>query len=181
LIETERLLLRPPEERDVDMVYRFVSDPEVMRWIDPDGTVGTWDDAVRRIELYRRAWEIDGCGHFMVVPRGGEEAVGRVGLLFWEPDFSEHGTRSDIGKDAETELGWTLERAAWGKGYATEGALAVRDWVLRELQPRRLISLIHPDNVRSMRVAEKIGEEYRNDVIIHSALTVQLWTLPTSA
>ncbi len=79
----------------------------------------------------------------------------------------DNGTRSEIGDEAEIELGWTLERAAWGHGFATEGAIAVRDWTVREVQPRRLISLIHPDNARSIRVAEKIGERYEHDVVIH--------------
>ena len=177
MIETERLLLRPPEERDVDALHRIVTDPEVMRWLDPNCTPGTYDDALGRVETYRRSWELDGFGHFMIVPRGAAEAVGRVGILCWQSDFSDHGTRAEIGDDAEIEIGWTLEHAAWGNGYATEAAAAIRDWTLREVAPRRLISLIHADNVRSQRVAEKIGEGYRHDVVSHGDLTVGLWQL----
>lgn len=177
MIETERLLLRPPEEADVDAVYRIVSDPEVMRFLDPTGATYGPDDAARRIEAYRRAWELDGFGHFMLVPRDSGEAIGRVGLLVWDTATWEHGTRHDIGDEGQLELGWTLERTAWGKGYATEGALAVRDWVMGELRPERLISLIHADNVRSMRVATKIGEEYRHDVVTHGGITLGLWQL----
>ena len=82
-------------------------------------------------------------------------------------------------QSAETELGWGLEHVAWGHGYATEAAIAVRDWALREVQPRRLISLIHPENVRSIRVAEKIGEHYQHDIVMHHGATVQLWALPS--
>ncbi len=53
----------------------------------------------------------------------------------------------------ETELGWAILSAHWGHGYATEAALAARDWIERD----RIISLIHPANVRSQRVAEKLG------------------------
>jgi RimJ/RimL family protein N-acetyltransferase len=53
----------------------------------------------------------------------------------------------------------------------------VRDWALREVQPRRLISLIAPENIRSQRVATKIGEMYRHDVNLHMGLTVGLWQL----
>ena len=101
------------------------------------------------------------------------------GLLVWDPQTWQNGTRSEIGDEAEIELGWTLERAAWGNGFATEAATAVRDWALREVQPRRLISLIHPENVRSIRVAEKIGERYQHDIVMHHGATVQLWALPS--
>jgi RimJ/RimL family protein N-acetyltransferase len=177
LIETERLLLRPPEDGDVDAVYRFISDPEVMRWIDPTGATYGYDSAKERLAKYREAWEIDGFGHLMIVDRATGEAVGRVGMLWWDPRTWTFGLRRDIGDDGELEIGWTLERAAWGNGYATEAATATRDWMLRELKPRRLISLIHPENVPSKRVAERIGEEYRHDIVIGAGLTLGLWQL----
>jgi RimJ/RimL family protein N-acetyltransferase len=70
-----------------------------------------------------------------------------------------------------------LERRAWGEGFATEAATAARDWALTEVEPPRLISLIHPDNVRSQRVAAKIGEQYVQDVRHHHGHDVQLWAL----
>ncbi len=179
MIETQRLLLRLPEPEDADAIYRHLADPEVMRWIGIDGQTGTYDDAVERVGRWRRAWEIDGFGHFIVVCRDSGETVGRVGLLCWDPQTWRNGARAEIGDDAETELGWTLERAAWGQGFATEAAFAVRDWALREVRPGRLISLIHPDNVRSLRVAEKIGEEYQHDIVMYHGARVQLWSLPS--
>src|SRR5262249_45271274 len=116
VMETDRLLLRPPDEGDVAAVYRFVADPKVMRWIGDDGRTGTYDDAVDRIERYRRAWELDGVGHFMVVSKASGEPIGRVGILVWDPRTWEHGTRRELRDAAELELGWTLESAAWGRG-----------------------------------------------------------------
>jgi [ribosomal protein S5]-alanine N-acetyltransferase len=177
VIETERLVLRLPVQTDADAIYRHLSDPEVMRWIGVDGETGTRADAVERAERWKRNWELDGFGHFIAVRRDTGEVVGRVGLLSWDPQTWRNGTRTEIGDHAEIELGWTLERVAWGNGFATEAATAVRDWALREVQPRRLISLIHPDNARSIRVAEKIGEEYQHDIVMHHGATVQLWEL----
>jgi RimJ/RimL family protein N-acetyltransferase len=179
VIETERLLLRPPEVGDAEAAYRQLSDPEVMRWIGIDGATGTYADAEERVVRWRRAWELDGFGHFMVARRDTGRVVGRVGLLCWDPATWKNGTRAEIGERAETELGWGLEHVAWGHGYATEAAIAVRDWALREVQPRRLISLIHPENVRSIRVAEKIGEHHQHDIVMHHGATVQLWALPS--
>jgi len=180
VIETGRLLLRPPHVGDVDAVYPFVADPEVMRWIGKNGCRGTYADAADRVERYRRAWELDGFGHFMVVPRNSGEPIGRVGILVWDPRTWRHGTKRQLGDEAELELGWTLESAAWGRGFATEAAAAVGQWAFRELQPRRLVSLIHPDNARSRRVAQKVGERYRHDVTVDGT-TLQLWELASPA
>jgi hypothetical protein len=75
-----------------------------------------------------------------------------------------YGARSAIGPTAEIEIGWILARRHWRQGYATEAALALRDWAFRELGIPRLISLIHPLNHASVRVAEKIGERYEQQV-----------------
>jgi RimJ/RimL family protein N-acetyltransferase len=181
VIETERLLLRLPEPEDADTIYRHLSDPEVMRWIGINGEPGTYPDAIERAARWRRAWELDGFGHFIAVRRDTGVAIGRIGLLVWDPRTWQNGTRSEIGDDSEIELGWTLERAAWGHGFATEAAIAVRDWALREVHPRRLISLINPENMRSIRVAEKIGERYEHDIVMRHGATVQLWALPSRA
>ena len=136
MIETERLLLRLPEPGDAEAVAEHISDPEVMRYI---GTTGTLADAVERIGQMRRAWDEDGFGGFVVVRRDNGDVVGRVGLLAWDPRTWHHATRREIGDDAEVELGWTLGRAAWGQGFATEAATAVRDWALREVRPPRRV------------------------------------------
>ena len=55
------------------------------------------------------------------------------------------------------ELGWALVREHWGNGYATEAAAGARAWAFAELRLESLISIIHPDNTRSIRVAERLG------------------------
>lgn len=140
------------------------------------GVTGGRDDAVEVVRAMQSAWEEDGFGRFVVVRREDGAAIGRVGLLAWDPRTWKSGTRAAIGGRAEIELGWSLVRAAWGRGYATEAALAVRDWALIEVRPRRLISLVHPQNVRSAAVAVKVGERYRRDVTTHRGVTVQLWS-----
>jgi RimJ/RimL family protein N-acetyltransferase len=174
VIETERLVLRPPEARDLGAIVRQITDPEVMRYISM-GVALTPEDAPSRFASMRRGWDEDGFGRFMLDRRDTGETIGRVGLLVWDPLVWAAGTRRELGDTAEIELGWTLERAAWGRGYATEAATAVRDWALREVAPRRLISLIHPDNVASIAVARRIGEQHRDDVDTELGVTVGLW------
>jgi RimJ/RimL family protein N-acetyltransferase len=59
----------------------------------------------------------------------------------------------------------------WGRGYATEATLALRDWALGERRLTRLISLIQHENVRSFRVAERLGEQYERDVEVRGKLS----------
>jgi len=175
VIETDRLLLRLPTADDAAPLLRQLEDPEVMRYIG-HGETGTIEDAIEQVEKMLRAWHDDGFGRFVVVRRADRSLIGRVGLLAWDPATWRNGTRRELGEQAEIELGWTLERAAWGRGYATEAARAVRDWALREVQPRRIISLIHADNSRSARVAERLGARPERDVVTARDVAVQLWS-----
>jgi RimJ/RimL family protein N-acetyltransferase len=82
----------------------------------------------------------------------------------WDTATWRFGTRAELGAQGEVELGWTLGREHWGHGYATEAARAVRDWAFRELRLTRLISIIHPDNAASIRVAERLGAHHERDI-----------------
>ncbi len=179
LIETQRLLLRAPAASDLGMLAALVGDAEVMRYIGP-GSTGTRRDARRSLDSMLRAWAADGFGSFTVGRRADSEPIGVVGFLVWDSPSWRPGLRSEIGPGAEIELGWRLARSAWGEGYATEAALVARDWGLREIAPRRLISLIYPDNHRSLRVAEKIGARHCDDVVTYRGIHAQLWALPGS-
>jgi RimJ/RimL family protein N-acetyltransferase len=176
-LETERLLLRPPRADDVSGIHEAIADPEVMRFIGR-GETGTVSDALAQIERMRQAWDEDGFGRFIVVRKPDGTLLGRVGLLAWDPGSWRSGLRAEIGERAEVELGWSIVRRAWGSGYATEAAVAVRDWALREVRPRRLISLIHPDNERSVRVAAKLGERYERTITTDRGMPAELWALP---
>jgi RimJ/RimL family protein N-acetyltransferase len=150
-------------------------DPEVTRWIG-DGSVGDRAQAVAAIERADARWAGNGFGPLAVERREDGRMVGRVGLLLWDARTWRHGTRDELGDETELEIGWALARAYWGNGYATEAALALRDWTLRELAPPRLVSLIHPENVRSQRVAARIGERYERDIVTWRGIVAQLWT-----
>jgi RimJ/RimL family protein N-acetyltransferase len=152
-IETERLLLRLPRLDDVDDMLDFVGDDEVMRWI--GGEAGDRAAAVENVERWIARWELNGVGQFAVLLGG--RAIGRVGLLVWDTRTWETSSYEQAGEHAQTELGWALTRRHWGHGYATEAARAAREWAHAERGVERVISLIAPDNVRSMRVAEKLG------------------------
>ena len=143
MIETERLFLRKPTEADVEDPPPFLSDPRVMDFL---GGVGDPPGAV--VQLWVDGWNTFSAGKLIVETAAGER-IGRVGFNFYDP---ESWTRSSA-PDAQPELTWALAYDHWGKGYATEAALAAREW----LQAPHVISLIVEDNVASQRVAQRLG------------------------
>ena len=172
-LTTERLVLRVPRLEDVDDMLEFVGDDEVMRWI--GGTAGDRAATVESVERWIARWERNGIGQFAVLLDG--HAIGRIGLLVWDTRTWETSTYEQAGEHAEIELGCALTRRNWGLGYATEAALAVRDWGYADRGVERLVSLIAPGNVRSARVAEKLGARPERQVETEDG-TANVWVYP---
>lgn len=177
-LRTERLVLRPLERTDLDALAPFYADPEVMRFIGSARTL-TRDEARAGLERMIARYDADGFGQLAVVRAEDGRLVGRVGLLVWDTRTWTPSTARAAGDAGELELGWKLGRGFWGRGYATEAATAVREWALGELGATRLISLIHPDNTPSIRVAEKLGMTYEREVEL-GAGAARLYALSAS-
>jgi RimJ/RimL family protein N-acetyltransferase len=157
-LETERLRLRMFRDDDLDAYARIVADPEVMRYLGegkPLDRVEAW----RQMAWMLGHWSLRGYGLWAVEERATAELIGRIGFINPEgwPGF---------------ELGWTLGRRHWGKGYATEGARRALAYAFRELGRAHVISLIYPANTASIRVAERLGEtlEGRTTLFGHEVL-----------
>lgn len=151
-LETPRLLLRGLEDGDLDSYAAMTGDPEVMRHIG-DGHVLDRAQAWREIATHLGHWQLRGYGQWALERRGDGRLIGRAGL--WNP----------AGWPG-LEVGWMLARDSWGSGYATEAGEAAAAWAWREVPARHLISLIHPDNVRSMRVAERLGMSREREITL---------------
>jgi len=142
-IETERLLLRQFREQDFDAYFRIASHPDVRRAfhrVDRPSRDETW----RSMAMLAGVWTIRGYGYWAVELKETGELIGRVGAWFplWYP---------------EVEVGWLIARERWGSGYATEAGAETLRQVFANLGVEHASSLIHPDNVASRRVAEKLG------------------------
>jgi RimJ/RimL family protein N-acetyltransferase len=146
VIETERLLLRKPTLDDD--ASEFVRDDAVQRWLGGGG-----DESPRDVlERWVQRWDRNGIGQFIVELDG--RFIGRVGFVVWDARTWETSAYDVAGAHAETELGWAILSHEWGHGYAVEAARAALDWARDR---GRIISLIEPRNVRSSRVADKLG------------------------
>ena len=143
-LETERLLLRQWKLEDFDTYEKMCADEVIMRYI--GGKTFNRIEAWRHMAYHVGHWELLGYGHFAVEEKESGRFAGRIGFLNpagW-PGF---------------EIGWTLAREFWGKGYAIEGAQRALDFAFKELDRSHVISLIHPENAASIRVAERLGEK----------------------
>ena len=129
-----------------------------------DGSTATLREVEEGIAEWLDRWKSWGMSLCSLERREDGRVLGRAGFLRWDPGTWQ------VGGD-ETELGWLLAREHWGHGYATEAALALRDWAVAERGLTRLISLIRPGNDRSVRVAERIGERYERDVEVRGKLS----------
>jgi RimJ/RimL family protein N-acetyltransferase len=116
------------------------------------------DDARAMIEKGMDGWRTDGVGPFIIERNETDrQVVGQAGLMIFDTRGWTPSTWAQAGGHAQPELGWALLRAHWGHGYATEAAAAIRDWAHEHRSIDRLVSLISPDNLRSQRVAERLG------------------------
>ena len=143
ILETERLVLREFRESDTDAYAEMLADPEVVRFL--GGTPMSRAEAWRNMSMVIGHRVLRGYGFWAVEERGVGELVGRVGC--WRPEGWPG-----------LEVGWTLRRAFWGRGYATEAARASVEYAFTKLDQTRVISLIAPENTASIRVAERLGE-----------------------
>jgi RimJ/RimL family protein N-acetyltransferase len=167
-LETERLVLRKPELRDRDAYAEIWGDPEVVRFL--GGRTQSPEEAAKGIERMLKQWDRHGVGLFSVLRKEDERLVGRVGYLLWDSERWVNAMSEELDEPLELEIGWVVARAFWGQGYATEAAIVCRDHAFGPLGRNRVISLIAPENVASIRVAEKIGEHYERDVDIGASV-----------
>ena len=160
IAETQRLLLRHLHLFDGDAMDRVFGDAEVMRYGDGVQTQAWIRDWLgQTLEHYNRLW---GFGPWAVVEKASSDTIGYCGLF----------RLSDINGSPEIEIGYRLARAWWGKGYATEAAVAVRDYGFHTLSLRRLVASIDPSNLASIRVATKLGMRYEQEYLVEG------WTHP---
>ena len=149
VLTTERLRLRMLTGDDFDQYAAIHLDPDITRYT--TRTQMTRIDAWRHMAMILGHWVLRGYGMWGVEELATGKLVGRVG--FYNPD----------GWPA-FELGWTIGKAWWGKGYASEAAKRCLEYAFEEMGRDHVISLIDPANVNSIRVAERIGETLEGEI-----------------
>jgi RimJ/RimL family protein N-acetyltransferase len=141
VIETQRLLLRPPQAVDFDRYAGLLADEHACRFI---GGSASRAAAWRKFLQMPGAWAVQGFAMFSVIEKASGLWLGQTGP--WRPEGWPG-----------NEVGWSFHPDAWGRGYATEAASAAIDWAFAELGWDEVIHCIAPDNTPSQRVAQRLG------------------------
>lgn len=140
VIETDRLLLREPVLADWPAFAELMTSDRASYMGGPFSSASAWGMFCQSIAL----WRLYGVGNLSIELRETKRYLGQIEI--------NQGPRFP-----EPELGWQLVAAAEGRGYAFEAAVALRDWAFRERGLKTLTSYIDPDNLRSIRLAERLG------------------------
>jgi RimJ/RimL family protein N-acetyltransferase len=148
VLETERLRLRGHRVDDLAVAAAMWADPVVVQHT--TGKPQTQEEVWARLLRYVGHWTLLGFGFWAIDEKATGEFVGEAGFA----DF-KRGLGPSL--DGVPEIGWILASAFHGKGYATEAVRAVIAWGEQHFGPIRTACLIHPENIASIRVAEKCG------------------------
>ncbi|MEH6987579.1 GNAT family N-acetyltransferase [Cytobacillus firmus] len=143
VIKTDRLILRKMKRTDLSHLIEIFSDPEAMRFY---RSTKTKEQAEDWISWTLRNYRTYGTGLWIAEEKASGRFLGQCGI-----------TPQDTGGVTEMEIGYLFARREWGKGYATEAALACKEYGFTSLNYSKLVSIINVHNLASICVAEKAG------------------------
>lgn len=149
ILETERLYLRHFEADDAAALHEIFSDAETMRFYPAPFTIEqthTW------ISRNQNRYKADGFGLWAVCLKDTDEVIGDCGLI-----------TQIINGEAEVEIGYHIHKRYWSKGFAAEAALKCKEYGFQQLKKNKLVSIIAPNNIQSIKVAEKIGFTFERE------------------
>lgn len=145
LVKTERLCLRRIEETDLVSLGRIYADPECMRFY--PGTKSPSEIRTWFQKLAFDSYDRHGFGLWCVIDASSGEVIGDCGITLQETPAGP-----------ESEIGYHLWRDFWGNGFATEAAIACRDYAFQSLGLPRVVSITSPENIPSQKVAQRVHD-----------------------
>lgn len=164
VIQTPRLILREFIPEDAAYMYLLNADEEVIRFTG-DVAFENVDEARILIENYAQYTRY-GYGRWTLTTRDTQEYLGWCGLNFNEDSH-------------DADLGFRLLRVHWGKGFATEAALACIQYGFGHLKLSKIIGRAMKANAASIRVLEKVGMQFENEFESHGGICFQYCILNT--
>ncbi len=146
MLTTPRMTLRPFQPTDAPVLFTWVSDPEVMRFM-PTGHDDALEQTMARMQRYMTYQEQYGFSRWLIFDRATQTPIGDAGLLY-------------MAEGDEIELGYRLAKPWWGQGRATEVAAAWLDYAFGPLNLPAIVAFAEPANRASLRVMEKLGMQF---------------------
>ena len=157
MLETDRLILRPLDEKDIDVIYAMRCDADVMRFIrEPQNR----NESADWLELVSSRWKTEQIGFCAMLEKTSGRFLGWCGI--WR-----------LKETGELEIGYATAKEFWKKGYATEAAIKFLDYAFEKIQPEKIVAVAQPENTASRRVMEKLGMSFIKTDIFYNQTLVQ--------
>ena len=160
-VTTERLLFRAISMDDRHWWMEYINSADAIRFMSL--TVGGEDSCREFIQRALDRQRTDGSGLNAIIEQASGKPVGMIGLLTQVVDGVN-----------ELEVGYHLLPSAWGKGYATEAAIACKEFARQHKVVPSVISLIDHENFASQAVAKRNGMTYEKDTV-HRGVPAMVW------
>jgi ribosomal-protein-alanine N-acetyltransferase len=162
-VETDRLIIRELTPEDADGIFELDSDPEVHLYLG-NNPIGTVEQAAEAIQFIRQQYINNGIGRWAVIEKSTNKFIGWTGLKLMKETVNNHNNYYD--------LGYRLIKKYWGKGYATETAIASLAYGFNELKLSEIFAMADVQNIGSDSVLKKAGlkfiETFYDDNILHN-------------
>lgn len=152
-IETSRLILRPMKQKDAAFLLSLLNSPDWLKWI---GNRNVHTLKAAKTYIFSRMtvqWNEKGFGNFLVIQKSDMAKVGACGI-YARPGLDN------------PDLGYAFLSPYYGRGYATEAALAVRDFGIEKCGLKLLAAITLPENIASQRVLQKIGFKHKENIMM---------------
>lgn len=146
ILRSERLILRPHREGDLDAAAAMWADEAVIRHI--GGAIFTREQVWHRILRYLGHWTIRPYGYWAIVEVSSGRFLGEIGIADWK--------RDGVRQVADPEAGWALIPSAHGRGFASEAMRSMLNWADSNGMTR-IACIIRPENAASIRLAKRFG------------------------
>lgn len=163
VLETARLRLRAHRADDYAGCMAIWSDPDVTRYI--GGRAFTAEEVWRRLLQYAGLWTLLGYGFWAVEEKASGRYIGDIGFADLKRDLQPS-------LEGMLEFGWVLAPSAHGHGYASEAVAAALAWAQERLPALPAVCIIAPENLPSIRVAEKAGFQRWQETTYHGSPTL---------
>lgn len=145
-IKTDRLTLRAFTQADTDALTLILNGDDVLRYF-PTTTPPTRDCVAKMITRILHHWEEYGYGLWAITLAETGQLMGRCGLQY-------------IPETDEVEVDFIVGRQFWGQGFATEAGIISITYGFDSLDVNSITGIVHPDNLASQRVLQKLGMHY---------------------
>lgn len=163
LVETDRLILREIILTDIEGMYELDSDPEVHKYLG-NNPVKEKEEVIEVINFIRQQYIVNGIGRWAIIDKKTNDFIGWTGLKYVTELTNNHKNYYD--------LGYRLRKKYWGKGIATESAIASLDYAFDKLNAKEVYAMADCKNDDSNKILKKLGlnfiEKFELDGVEHN-------------